>query len=343
MKTIAFTSLEKSWGGYSTFRPLRQAEEDDDPTPEGIAKLEKKAGLYGHTKRIQTGVEGTIRKLSRFTAKLAHDIWQKDHAVADFLSDYSQRQESKAARALLQEMSEIGPKVKLAGAAPKGMYGYKNKTVTLGLSAVHSVLEQAGLLSLTLSERFPTDYHKILHFMDEHIQAETCPYAHLLASAYPKETQGKKASQRTAENLMDSGAGDAAHFFFADPKRMEVREFARSQAVSNVGTVTKNVGKTYDQLDSSKAQLNRDTKDSPNTPSENLKYTPGSKEFSTLSRYLVTTAEPTHKDVPQSRDDIKKEPNLAIEHDQTILDALNRSNKEASLNTWTFCIGDYNG
>jgi len=328
MKHEALTSLEKSWGGYSSFRPVRQA--DEDPvTPEDLAKMEKQAGLYGHTKRIQVACEGSVRKLARQVSRIARNLWNKDKKSAEFLTEYMGRHDSKAAHALLAGMSDIGPNIKLATPAPKGMYGFSNKTVNLCLGAIQSVQEQSGLVSMALYSRFPRDYHKILNFFDQHIQTENCPYSHLLASYFPSDRDIQKVA---SEKPTEADAMDAAHFFFADPKRMEVREFARSKAISNVAPIIPQVAKTYDQLDTSKTQLMRETKESPNTPAENLKGTPGSKEFSTLSRYLVMTAEPTHRDVPQSRDEIDKQPNLAIEHDEKTIEALN--GKKAS---WTFC------
>lgn len=50
--------------------------------------------------------------------------------------------------------------------------------------------------------------------------------------------------------------------------------------------------------------------ETPPTPNESLRDTPGAKDFSTLSRLLVETTQPTDRDVPKGRDELPSPENL---------------------------------
>lgn len=96
--------------------------------------------------------------------------------------------------------------------------------------------------------------------------------------------------------------------FFDSPRKREPREFAQSGAMSNVENVSN--GLTYDNVQGHPKAERQRLRDTPMTPSEVVKQTPGSGEFSTLSRYLVRTETPTDKGVPQSHADIPKHPDI---------------------------------
>lgn len=100
--------------------------------------------------------------------------------------------------------------------------------------------------------------------------------------------------------------------FFDRPRSREMREFAESKAVTNHPDVAKGAIKADELADSSR-KVKREVAESPYTPSEVLQKFPGSKDFSTLSRYLVQTEQPTDKGVPQHRDDIPKHPDMVVD------------------------------
>lgn len=98
-----------------------------------------------------------------------------------------------------------------------------------------------------------------------------------------------------------------AHFFDR-PSSREVREFARSKAISNDEGVAANALKA-DELFEATQTMKRQVSKSPLTTKEILDL-PGSGEFSTLNRYLVETTQPTDAGVPQGREDIPKHPKI---------------------------------
>ena len=112
----------------------------------------------------------------------------------------------------------------------------------------------------------------------------------------------------TAWRENPAGPSNPDTVFFDSPRAREVREFAQSKAVSNMGDVAKksvqDSGNTSITVRQEAAKVNK----SPPTPVEITDETPGADEFSTLSRYVVFTEQPTDKGVPQSFDDIDKHP-----------------------------------
>ena len=94
--------------------------------------------------------------------------------------------------------------------------------------------------------------------------------------------------------------------FFDRPRSREVREFAQSGALTNDTGIA---GAAYHAGEGDR-KLQRAVKNSPLTVDEILDETPGSKDFSLLSRYLVQTEQPTDPGVPQSHDDIPKHPDI---------------------------------
>lgn len=111
---------------------------------------------------------------------------------------------------------------------------------------------------------------------------------------------------RTAAALDGDGQPDmsAEGHFFDKPRAREVREFAESGAKTNVDEIsTIAVAESHGGIDGG-------LRGAPPTPDEVIRDTPGSSEFSSLSRYLIQTEQPTDPGVPMSRDDIPKHPDL---------------------------------
>lgn len=311
------SDLGKSWSGHSTFRPMRHAddiEEDDGDLDDDMQRMAA-AGLYGFTKALQRDVDASVGKLKRFASKTAHAIWSKDPKTAEFLSTHARRADSLPAKALLSAMADLGPKVdRMAAGRTHGLYGFRNKTAKEALIACQAMREESGHIAHDLYTRRLAKYADIMAYLEKHCDATQCPYAAMLKTAMPEE---KFSLMRLAQDR-DSGAGSSSEFFFSDPRKREVREFAQSQAPTNVPTVLPKIVKEYENLDQTPSKMRSEVKESPNTPSETIKVTPGSDQFSTLSRYIVFTEQPVKKmpsKVPEGREDIAKAPEMSIIHD----------------------------
>lgn len=298
------SDLDKSWSGHSTFRPMRHAEDEDEGMPRQAG-----SGLYGFTKDIQSSVEAGTRKLSRYAHKTAAALWAKDPKTAEFLATHARKADSLPAKALLSAMSEIGPKVdKVAAGRTHGLYGFRNKTAKNALIACQGLREEAGFVAHELASRKATKYSDLIGYMEKHCESTNCPFTTLLKQAMPED---RVALVRMAQ---DSGAGSAHNFFFDDPKRKEVREFAQSNAPTNVMQVIPKIVQEYEVLDEKPSTMKREVNKSPLTPDEVLDETAGSDEFSTLSRYLVMTKTPTSEPVPEGVHETPKAPDLSRVH-----------------------------
>lgn len=309
---MSASELDRSWSGHSTFRPMRHA--DDDLDLEDDMERTAASGNYGFTKAIQRDVEASSRKLAKFATSTAHALWSKDPKSAEFLATHARKASSLPAKALIAAMSEIGPKVgKVAAGQTHGLYGFRNKTAKNSLVACQAMREESGRLAHTLATRRADKFGALMAYMEKHCGETDCPYTTMLMQAMPEDKF--EALHRTAQ---DSGAGSASHHFFDNPRRRVVREFAWTKALSNVPDVVPNVVAEYEVLDESKAMLKKQVNETPNTPNETIKGTPGSDQFATLAQYLVSTEQETHKmpnKVPEGHGDINKSPDLSIIHD----------------------------
>lgn len=119
---------------------------------------------------------------------------------------------------------------------------------------------------------------------------------------------GMASRVATAWRENPDGPSNPDTVFFDSPRKREVREFAQSHAVSNMGDVAKQSVKDSDNTDVTVRQEAAKVNKSPPTPIEIKSETPGSDEFSTLSRYVVLTEQPTDSAVPQGHDEIEKHP-----------------------------------
>lgn len=103
-----------------------------------------------------------------------------------------------------------------------------------------------------------------------------------------------------------SAAPTAEGYFFDSPKRREVLEFSNSEALSNSKDVVLDAVASYDTEEGSRAEISR-VKKAPPTPNEILDSAPATGQFSTLSRFLVETEQPTHGSVPDGWEDLPKQ------------------------------------
>lgn len=104
---------------------------------------------------------------------------------------------------------------------------------------------------------------------------------------------------------LTAAALSAESYFFDNPERREVREFAHTKAVSNVPMIAGGSGKVEKKTQSEIRQDKAKARLAPPTPTD-IRQAPGAKEFSTLNRFLVETEEPTDHNVPQGHAFVRK-------------------------------------
>lgn len=153
------------------------------------------------------------------------------------------------------------------------------------LSQVYEAIENQGVMTMGLDDF-------IMALASRH---ETAQY--LLQQSMPVmyKHPNKQASEEPA-------APSAEGVFFDSPRKKVVREFAESGAPTNVPEVAK------DSPDREPGDVAKARK-APPTPTE-IAENPGGEQFSTLNQYVVTTEEPVPPSVPDSRDEIKKHPDI---------------------------------
>ena len=138
----------------------------------------------------------------------------------------------------------------------------------------------------------------------------------------------------------------AEPYFFDNPERREVRDFAQSRAVTNVPSIANVAGVGADL---SQKEIREDVARAtiaPPTPID-IQSMPGADQFSTLNRYLVQTEQPTDLGVPQNHADVPKHRRIDPSADDIVGpngelidpsgdDDLEDLTKSASLRVWTF-------
>jgi hypothetical protein len=118
-----------------------------------------------------------------------------DYFKADLvalISDSSSPSEGRALERALAPMSardleQMARKVahKTAAKHEFGLYGYRAKTATLGLTACAEIRAFAGQTAYDLHSRRATMYDKLTGFLREHSKKSRCRYSKLLLSSYP--------------------------------------------------------------------------------------------------------------------------------------------------------------
>lgn len=108
-------------------------------------------------------------------------------------------------------------------------------------------------------------------------------------AALPRDSAERVASRWAG---IKGVAPSAEAYFWHNPQKYEVRQFAETRAISNSVPIAEDATKT-DHLDQSKRQEGAKARKAPPTPTEIIKTVPGSENFSTLSRFLIKTDQRT--------------------------------------------------
>lgn len=167
------------------------------------------------------------------------------------------------------------------------------------VKAAYDAIKDAGVMTLGLDD----------FLMATASAHETNQY--LLQQVLNTDGHGRVA--RTSRKVPTAEA-----YFFDNPERREVREFAHSKATSNVPAIATVAGKAEGLKRSELAEERVRARIAPPTPTD-IREQPGAEEFSTLNRYLVETEQPTDPGVPQGHGDVRKHRRIDPSNDDIIL------------------------
>lgn len=157
-----------------------------------------------------------------------------------------------------------------------------------------------------------------------------------------QQVVARQGAPKTARRRASSAEG----VFFDNPERREVRNFAHSGARSNIPevAVTSAIEDGKDEFQVKDVAVRAEI--SPPNPTE-IEEQPGAWDFSTLSRYVIQTKQPTDKGLPEdwldlpkhevldpSADDVVTWDGLTIDPSPETLAQL--SVRSASMKAWTF-------
>ena len=124
-------------------------------------------------------------------------------------------------------------------------------------------------------------------------------------AALPRGEENSPSAKRVAEKFAKAEvvAPSAESNFWDNPQKFEVRQFAETKAVSNDPSVSDKAVRK----DSLPSEMKIRTEKTPPTPSEIKKESPGSENFSTLSRFVKETEQPTPS-IPSGKTPDNKHP-----------------------------------
>ena len=138
---------------------------------------------------------------------------------------------------------------------------------------------------------------------------------HRVVQRYLQGTPARVAAKflENLETQVQGGAAPSAEsYFFNNPEMKEVRQFQKSDAISNKPGVAVESVKESESPDRTVSEARSEAKKAPPTPAKILEK-PGGEEFSTLNRFLILTEQPGVEGVPEHRDELPKHPVLAAQ------------------------------
>lgn len=127
----------------------------------------------------------------------------------------------------------------------------------------------------------------------------------LAATANAHESNQYLLQQADIPGRVASGAPSAEGHFYDTPRRRETREFAESEAPTNVPDVGKDFAKEHGNH-----KVVRQVRKTPPTPTEVLKEQPGAEGAATLSRLVVESEDPAIR--PAEKANLKAMPHMAL-------------------------------
>ena len=142
--------------------------------------------------------------------------------------------------------------------------------------------------------------------MDDRYVVDEATKSHPYAGPRRKDTAAARVVQRylMAQAAVDS-ANTAENYFFDNPQKREIREFAETDAISNLPETAAESIREMDHTTISVPKARSEAMKAPPTPDDNLKE-PGGRDFATLNRMIIDTTQPGVRGVPNGREEIPK-------------------------------------
>lgn len=142
---------------------------------------------------------------------------------------------------------------------------------------------------------------------DDRVRVDGAVKSSPFAGNREKESLEARVARRFIQAQVENGVAPSAEpYFFHNPEMREVRQFSRSEAMSNIPAVAVKSVKDSES-DRTVSEARGEAKKAPPIPTK-IDRLPGGKQFSTLNRYLVETEQPGVRGVPQGHEDVPKHP-----------------------------------
>ena len=139
---------------------------------------------------------------------------------------------------------------------------------------------------------------------DDRYVVDEATKAHPYAGPRHKDSMAARVAGRYLK-AYKGAAPSAEHWFFDNPEKREVREFAETDAISNLPPTAAKAVKEFESPDRTVGEAKQEAKAAPPSPLK-IETKPGGKQFSTLNRFVIETEQPKSGNVPQGRHDIPK-------------------------------------
>lgn len=147
-----------------------------------------------------------------------------------------------------------------------------------------------------------------LPFTDRYIVDEAIKASPFSSPKREKESMESRVARRFLEAQVKApkpAAPSAEHRFFDNPEKREVRQFAETDALSNLPATAVKAVKEFEDADRTVTEAKQEAKKAPPPPTK-IEKKPGGKQFSTLNRFIVETEQPKVRGVPQGRDELPR-------------------------------------
>jgi len=139
---------------------------------------------------------------------------------------------------------------------------------------------------------------------DDRYVVDEATKAHPYAGPRHKGSMAARVAGRYLK-AYKGAAPSAEHWFFDNPEKREVRQFAETDALSNLPATAAKAVKEFEDADRTVTEAKQEAKKAPPRPTK-IEKKPGGKQFSTLNRFIIETEQPKVRGVPQGRDELPR-------------------------------------
>lgn len=171
------------------------------------------------------------------------------------------------------------------------------------LSELERALDRTNYALVVMGEEFLRGRIGIDDRTEVDEAIKTHPYAGVREK---QDSVAVRVANRYLRAQFGAGAAPSAeHWFFDNPEKREVREFAETDALSNLPPTAAKAVKEFEAPDRTVSEAKQEAKAAPPSPLK-IETKPGGKQFSTLNRFVIETEQPKSGKVPQGRHDVPK-------------------------------------